>query len=75
MNAPDVIRVCLNMDGTAVYFPWYGGAEGDYTEKPMDAALAIRLMVKGIPVEIATKDPSDIHPHNYESPQVRLQRV
>jgi hypothetical protein len=62
---PEVIRVCLNEDGTVLYFPWYREIE-DYADKSLPAKEALNFLRAGVQVEFACDAPEDKHGH-YET--------
>jgi len=72
-----LLRVCLDTDGKFVVWPYFPDME-DYGTVPLKPENALRLMTSGrVPIEIATKDPDDKQPHNYEpcNALLQLQRV
>ena len=65
---PDLIRLCLNENGTFTAYGFYGGEEGDYANDPLPSRYALILMTSGeVPFEVATNDPTDTRTHNYET--------
>lgn len=57
-----LVRVCLNLDGTAVYWAKHKDQE-DYQPEPIDPKIALHAITKhGVPIELVCSDP-----HNYET--------
>lgn len=69
------IRVCLNADGTFHAFPYLESID-DYADEKMEPEKALELMTGGkVTIEVATADPKDNQPHNYEANCIVLQRI